>query len=362
MRIAVYTPNTGYGGSEVYTIQMVRDLVSAGHEVLALTHPECGRNLLRDGIIATGATLYDVGVTTGGHFTARDLVEPVERFAAHRALFVLSGISWQRAAVRALRRLTMPVTAVVQLTLAEQVDCYASYKDMLTAPNVRLVAVSHENAKHLRQALGVDVRVIWNGADPATESPAERRAIRERLRGELGVPLRARVVLTVARISAAKGVGSWIEAALRICRRRDDVHFVWSGDDYLHSVVDEARSRAPHERIHFLGHRDDVGALLHAADLFCLPSRAEGLPLALAEAKAHSVPAIVSAAAGGHSEVVRHTETGLLHELTEDDLEEKLVWALDHPDSMREMAARAHAEGLLDGPRLRAETIALLVS
>lgn len=37
-------------------------------------------------------------------------------------------------------------------------------------------------------------------------------------------------------------------------------------------------------RVRFVSHLDDISPNLAAADLFCLPSRAEGLPLALLEA------------------------------------------------------------------------------
>lgn len=362
MRIAVYTPNTRYGGSEVYTIQMIRDLLAAEHEVLALTHPHRAPNRLRDGVLATGARIHDLGLRTRGDITARDVIDPIEAFGAERALFVFSWIPAQHAAVRAIRRLRVPVTAVVQLAVAEQVDRYAFYKDILTGPHVRLVAVSRENARHLRDGLGVEVRVIWNGADPPRETPPERVRIRCHLRESLQLPLDAPVVLTVARLAEVKSVDLWIEAARRVCRSHPGARFVWAGDDYYRSVVDVVRARCDDPRLHFLGHRDDVGALYHAADLFCLPSRAEGMPLALGEAIAHRVPVVVSSTAGGHSEVIRDGETGLLHALSVEALTHSLCWALDHPASMREMALRAEAEALLEGPRLRAETIELLLS
>jgi len=65
------------------------------------------------------------------------------------------------------------------------------------------------------------------------------------------------------------------------------------------------------ERVRFLGHRDDVPALLAASNAFVLPSLFEGTPLALLEAMAAGKPVVTSAIAGV-DEVVGDGETGLL--------------------------------------------------
>ncbi|MBI2114383.1 MAG: glycosyltransferase [candidate division NC10 bacterium] len=51
--------------------------------------------------------------------------------------------------------------------------------------------------------------------------------------------------------------------------------------------------------------------LLAAADALVIPSTREGIPLALLEAMAASLP-VVATEVGGIPEVVRHDETGLL--------------------------------------------------
>jgi glycosyltransferase involved in cell wall biosynthesis len=72
-----------------------------------------------------------------------------------------------------------------------------------------------------------------------------------------------------------------------------------------------ARSLGVADRVHFLGHRDDVPELLAACDLFVLPSLYEGLPLSVLEAMAASRP-VVATDVGGTGEAVVQGETGLL--------------------------------------------------
>ena len=48
------------------------------------------------------------------------------------------------------------------------------------------------------------------------------------------------------------------------------------------------------DRVRFAGHRDDVARLYPAFDVFCLPSRREGVPLAVIEAQASGVPVVAT--------------------------------------------------------------------
>lgn len=123
------------------------------------------------------------------------------------------------------------------------------------------------------------------------------------------------VLLEVGRLCDVKGQGELI-AALPLLGH-DDVSVLLAGDDieaggaYRKALESRAHELGVERRIRFLGYRDDVPALLAAADVLVLPSWVEGLPLVVLEAMAAGLP-VVASAVGGTPEVVVDGETGLL--------------------------------------------------
>jgi glycosyltransferase involved in cell wall biosynthesis len=123
------------------------------------------------------------------------------------------------------------------------------------------------------------------------------------------------VLLEVARLCDVKGQRDLI-AALALLGRAD-VTVLLVGEDvesqgsYKRVLEEQARRLGVDDRVRFLGRRDDVPALLAAADVLVLPSSIEGLPLVVLEAMASGVP-VVATAVGGTPEAVTDGETGLL--------------------------------------------------
>jgi glycosyltransferase involved in cell wall biosynthesis len=105
------------------------------------------------------------------------------------------------------------------------------------------------------------------------------------------------VVLTAGRLAPQKGLETLIAAAARWRDRRPAPLTVIAGTGPLaDQLAGQARDLAAD--VTFLGWRDDVTALLAAADLFVLPSRWEGQPLVLQEALRAGRPVVASDVGG----------------------------------------------------------------
>jgi glycosyltransferase involved in cell wall biosynthesis len=105
------------------------------------------------------------------------------------------------------------------------------------------------------------------------------------------------VVLGVGRLAAQKEFGTLLAAAASWQDMDVVPRVVIAGEGPLLAMLRERAQELGVDAL-FLGHRDDVPALLTACDVFVLPSRWEGQPLVLQEAL-RAGAAIVASRAGG---------------------------------------------------------------
>lgn len=123
---------------------------------------------------------------------------------------------------------------------------------------------------------------------------------------------------------------------------RADVVGVWIGGGELAGRISRL-VRAHPARIVLAGERTDVPEVLPAFDIFTLPSRYEGLPIAIVEAMVCGIP-VVATAVNAVGDVVVPGETGMLVPPQRPDLMADAVrYLIDRPAVAGCMAVTARA-------------------
>jgi glycosyltransferase involved in cell wall biosynthesis len=208
----------------------------------------------------------------------------------------LTWLRWQRRLSQAfvVTRHTMPLTSPPELIAIG-----------LTAD--RTIAVSGAVGRGLRRRLypGARLRVVPNGIDfarvDAQPSPAAMACAAEALGDVAGRP----VIAVVAR---RKDQHILLEALARLERPVVVACVGIEPDRQLREL--EARV-PPRHRVVYVPFTEQPLAFYRLATLAALPSRIEGLSLALLEGMALGLP-VVASRAGGNVDLIRSGETGVL--------------------------------------------------
>jgi glycosyltransferase involved in cell wall biosynthesis len=171
-----------------------------------------------------------------------------------------------------------------------------------------VVAVSDPLAQSLARDLWLRrtrVETIANGVR-FTAAP------RSTLRGELGLPDDAPLIVAVGNLYPVKGHMHLVEALTSLTSTYPRLHLAIAGrGDCAPALERQAEDAGVRARVHLLGLREDVANILAAADVFVLPSLSEGLPMALLEAM-FAGRAIVASAVGDVPVALANGAAGLL--------------------------------------------------
>lgn len=208
----------------------------------------------------------------------------------------------------------------------------------------KLVTVSrngYEVARLVEKVPARKLAVIHNGIDTRMFAPSRNSPRHPGLRD---IPPGAAVVGTVARLSPEKDQRTLLEAFAILCERGDDCRLVIAGDGPSRNELEAfARTLPCAGRILFLGAIDTVAELLGNFAVFALTSLSEGISLALLEAGASGVPAVVTDA-GGNAEVVVDGETGfVVPSKSPREIADKIHLLLADPPLRSAAGARARA-------------------
>ncbi|MDQ2052606.1 glycosyltransferase family 4 protein [Natronolimnohabitans sp. A-GB9] len=146
----------------------------------------------------------------------------------------------------------------------------------------------HERDRNelLDRGIRTDIEVIHNGIDCEQFAP-------QATDGGVSSPY----IVFVGRLQPGKGAHYLIDAFSRIAGSHPDQRLVIVGDGPRRDELEQlARKKGVAERVEFMGEvpNDELPAIVGDADVFALPSLAEGLPRTVLEALACETPVIAT--------------------------------------------------------------------
>ena len=166
------------------------------------------------------------------------------------------------------------------------------------------------------------IRLVPNGIDIDRFRPATSEEQRAR-RGRLGIALDSPMIVFVGFFSADKQprvlFDAWL-AQLRNGGPQASLVFVGAtrsayfevDESIADGIQADAEAGGVAHLLRFAGVTHDVPSYLQAADLFVLPSKREGLPVALLEAMSCGLPCVASRLPGATDAIIEHDVNGLL--------------------------------------------------
>ena len=159
-----------------------------------------------------------------------------------------------------------------------------------------IVTVAESLAKKVRSRCGPlwrPIKVIPNGVDvPAVTADDEELA---RMRSSLGISADATLLGSVGRLVPVKDFGNAIDAISQLRPGADNVHLVLVGDGpERESLAKVASERGVEDRVHLVGHQDDIGDWLAIMNVYLNVSLSEGMSQSILEAMASGLPMVVT--------------------------------------------------------------------
>jgi glycosyltransferase involved in cell wall biosynthesis len=309
LRIAQLIESDGPGGAERVVAELAINLQRLGAESVVFV-PADGEGWLAREMAGSGVAVVSVGL--------QRRVSPgcVQRIAAElrrRQIAVAHSHEFTMAVYGAWASRVAGIPHVITMHGGRYYA--ARWRRRLAlrsavAVSGQTVAVSDTVADRLRADLGLADHQVTTIANGVRFVPAPGSSLRD----ELHLADGDRLIVSVGNLYPVKGHSHLIDAFSMVSRTHPTLHLAIAGrGDLAASLAAQAAGFELGRRVHLLGLRSDIPAILQAADIFVLPSLSEGLPLALVEAMFAGC-AIVASDVGEIGKMLAYGKAGVLVE------------------------------------------------
>lgn len=308
------------GGAERATETLARAMAARGIDIAVLTRRVPGTAAV---FSYGGVQVYRAGLPLRGKlgmltYGVHGLWLLATRLREFRILHVQSPYTPLLLAVLARlllrRRLVATLHSMIDISVLRdsalgslRLRAFRRWVDRFTAISPALLDELH--------SLGIEQHLIESIPNPVDTTSIAPATPDDRLRSQHSLGLDGSdssvIVLFVGRLVPLKQVDQLLEA-FRMAARETNLRLVVVGDGPQASQLREQTERSGlGAQVMFTGMLKDVRAALGAADIFVLPSRQEGLSVALLEAQAAGLACIVSDLPGNRTLVIDE-ESGIV--------------------------------------------------
>ncbi|MBA3012826.1 MAG: glycosyltransferase [Proteobacteria bacterium] len=183
------------------------------------------------------------------------------------------------------------------------------------------------------------IKIIYNGVKPIAPIGFQEK---EDLRSQLGFRPTDVVVGTCGRLDPIKNMSLFLDGFELLKPNAPHLKALIVGDGPLMPVIKDRVAQSGFEKdIVLTGFRTDATLFVQTMDIFTLTSFSEGTSMALLEAMACAIPAIVSDV-GGNPELIENQKTGWVVPSNDlDGFRAALADAVNTPDKRRNMGRDA---------------------
>jgi len=304
-----------HGGAERYLQTLIRHLTKEGNEIHIFAHQWSE---------GEGAIFHKIGILPFGSFLSvvtfnmntknaleknhrMDCVVSFERTTCQDIYRAGEGCHREWLAIRSkvepfYKRLSFRINPLHLSLLALEKRLFSD--TALIVANSRMVK---DQIIHHYAVPEERITIIYNGVDLTRFTPENRGMWREKVRQDLSVSGRGKLLLFVGSGFKRKGVKTLISAMALM--KEEDIKTLVIGGDEVKSYERWAVQCGVGERIVFLGPQKEIEQFYAAADLFVLPTLYDPFSNATLEAMASGLP-VITTRNNGVAELIENGREG----------------------------------------------------
>lgn len=338
MNIGMLSTHLNTGGIVSYLFTLSRGLIELGHNVHIVTS---GGNRQED-FKEIGAKVLNLNIRTKSELSPKIYLNigrlgdycysnNMDIIHAHtRVTQVMAAIIYERYKVPYVTTCHGYFTAKWARTLW---PCWGQ----------KVIAISGPVKDHLKndfKVSGQDIEQIKSGIELSRFKRVDNRQ-KSQIRQRLGIKDKLTVGI-IARLSDVKGQDILLRAFKSVVQKKEVQLLLIGEGPFKGQLLKISNDLKFKDEVVFINNSGNIEEYMSALDIFCMPSRQEGLGLSIMEAQACGLP-VVASNVGGIPELIEHGQTGVLVEKeNESALAEALIDLLDCKEKRDLIAERAY--------------------